>query len=47
LFITKIKQEAQAQYENYFEGDLLCIEGDTNQAADDRMINAASNGDEL
>ena len=47
LFITKEKQEAQTQYQDHFEGDSLYIEGETNHANDDRLINAGDAGDQL
>ncbi len=40
LFITREKQELQTQYEDHLENGVLEIEGETNHAADNRMINA-------
>ncbi len=47
LFITKNKQSVQTPYENYFDGDRLLIEGETNHAADERIISAKLNGDAI
>jgi hypothetical protein len=47
LFVTKEKQEALTQYEDHFDGDLLHMQGETNHAADQRLVNAASAGDEI
>ena len=46
LFITREKQESLTQYEDKLENGILDIEGETNHAADDRIINASSVGDE-
>jgi 5-methylcytosine-specific restriction protein A len=47
LFVTKEKQEALTQYEDHFDGDLLHMQGETNHAADQRLVNAASAGDAI
>jgi 5-methylcytosine-specific restriction protein A len=47
LFITREKQEFQTQYEDHLENGVLAIEGETNHAADNRMINAAESGDQI
>jgi 5-methylcytosine-specific restriction protein A len=47
LFVTKEKQDALTQYNDHFEGDLLHMEGETNHAADQRLINARTNGDSI
>ena len=47
LFITKEKQEALAQYEDHFEGDVLHIDGETNHATDQRIVNSGASGDEI
>ncbi len=47
LFITHEKQEFLTQYEDRMENGILDIEGETNHAADDRMINATATGDEI
>lgn len=47
LFITRVKQAVLHQYEDKLEGDTLAIEGETNHAADQRLLNAQSAGDEI
>ncbi|HWR51345.1 MAG TPA: hypothetical protein VN428_09575 [Bryobacteraceae bacterium] len=47
LFITREKQEALTQYEDHFDGDRLYIQGETNHAADARIVGARENGDEI
>jgi 5-methylcytosine-specific restriction protein A len=47
LFITREKQEFLTQYEDALENGILDIEGETNHAADDRIINASTVGDEI
>lgn len=47
LFITREKQSFLTQYEDRLENGILEIEGETNHAADDRMIDAATTGDEI
>ncbi|MDO9530254.1 MAG: DUF3427 domain-containing protein [Syntrophales bacterium] len=47
LFITREKQKFLTQYEDRLENGMLDIEGETNHAADNRMINAAVAGDEI
>jgi 5-methylcytosine-specific restriction protein A len=46
LFVTREKQETLTQYRDHFEGDRLFIDGETNHANDNRLVNAASVGDE-
>jgi 5-methylcytosine-specific restriction enzyme A len=40
LFITQKKQESLTQYNDYFDGDVLYIEGETNHANDKRIVEA-------
>jgi len=47
LFITHEKQEGFTQYQDSFEGGILNIEGETNHANDNRIINAEKAGDEI
>lgn len=45
LFVTKEKQNSLPQYQDYFEGEILHMEGETNHANDERLINAERVGD--
>lgn len=47
LFITKEKQEFLTQYQDSFFNGVLEMEGETNHAADNRIVNAERNGDEI
>lgn len=47
LFITCEKQNFQIQYEDKLNGKRLNIQGETSHTADDRIINAEKNGDEI
>ena len=47
FFITKEKQEALTQYQNSFEDGVLEIEGETNNMADNRIVHADENGNEI
>src|SRR5437773_790470 len=47
LFITKEKQSHLTQYQDSLDGTNLSIEGEKNHAADSRIINAATAGDEI
>jgi 5-methylcytosine-specific restriction protein A len=47
LFITREKQEALTQYADHFDGDRLQMDGETNHAADQRIANARTEGDEI
>jgi hypothetical protein len=47
LFVTRVKQEALTQYEDALTGDLLFWEGQEKHGTDDRVIGAASSGDEV
>jgi putative restriction endonuclease len=46
LFITREKQACHPQYEDVLDGRVLNIQGETNHAADRRLVDAAVNGDE-
>jgi 5-methylcytosine-specific restriction protein A len=47
LFITKEKQSASTQYQDHFDGEVLEIEGPNDNGPDQRIINAATSGDEV
>lgn len=47
LFITKEKQSFLTQYADAFEGGTLEIEGETNHAADNRLIASIADGTEI
>lgn len=47
LFVTKEKQKALPQYNDYVDGDLLFWEGEEGHRSDLRIINAKRNGDEI
>lgn len=48
LFVTKIKQKSDTQYNDYFiEEGLLHMEGETSHANDYRLINAESNNESI
>ena len=47
LFVTKKKQEALTQYNDYLDGELLHWEGEEKHASDDRVINAGLVNDEI
>lgn len=47
LFITKEKQEFLTQYQDDFSDGVLEMEGETNHAADNRIVNAEQNRDEI
>lgn len=47
LFVTKEKQEGLTQYADYFEGNELHWEGETNHQNDQRLLDAKRNGDAI
>ncbi len=47
LFVTKEKQQALTQYNDYLDGDLLHWEGEEKHSSDSRVINAESANDEI
>lgn len=47
FFITNEKQEPLTQYQDYFEGENLHIEGEKRHAKDDRIINSINSNDEM
>jgi len=47
LFVTKEKQEALTQYNDYLNGNLLHWEGEEKHSSDSRVINAKSVNDEI
>lgn len=47
LFVTEDKQAFQEQYEDRLSGDTLQWEGPTDHFAEDLMIEAEDNGDEI
>lgn len=47
LFVTEKKQASAEQYADRLSGDTLDWDGPTDHFAEDRMLNAASSGEEL
>lgn len=47
LFVTEEKQSSAQQYVDKFSGNTLEWEGPTDHFAEDRMINAEANGEEI
>jgi hypothetical protein len=47
LFVTKEKQQALTQYNDYLDGDTLHWEGEEKHGSDDRLIHAESRGDRI
>lgn len=47
LFVTKVKQEALTQYNDYLDGDLLHWEGEEKHNSDTRIINVSKANDDL
>jgi putative restriction endonuclease len=47
FFITKDKQEALTQYNDYIDGNMLFWEGEEKHSSDNRVIEARKNGDEI
>lgn len=47
LFVTKSKQEALTQYNDFLDGGLLHWEGEEKHSSDSRVINAESANDEI
>lgn len=47
LFVTKKKQEALTQYNDYIDGDNLHWEGEEKHTSDNRIINASEANDEI
>lgn len=47
FFVTKDKQEALTQYNDYIDGNLLFWEGEEKHISDKRVVAAAKNGDEI
>lgn len=47
LFVTKEKQKALTQYNDYIDGDLLHWEGEEKHSSDNRIVKASANGDEI
>lgn len=47
LFVTKEKQQALTQYNDYLDGGFLHWEGEEKHASDARIINAKQNGDQI
>lgn len=47
LFVTKEKQGAFPQYNDYIDGNLLFWEGEEKHSSDRRIVNAAKNKDEI
>lgn len=47
FFVTKEKQEALTQYNDYIDGDMLFWEGEEKHSSDKRVIEAGKNMDEI
>ncbi len=47
LFVTKEKQGAFPQYNDYIDGNLLFWEGEEKHSSDKRIVDAAKNGDSI
>ena len=47
LFVTKDKQDALTQYNDYIDGNMLFWEGEEKHGSDKRIIEATRNGDEI
>jgi putative restriction endonuclease len=47
LFVTKEKQEALTQYDDYLDGDILHWEGEEKHSSDARIINSSNTNDEI
>jgi len=47
LFVTEEKQNFQEQYQDRLNGNVLEWEGPTDHFAEERMVNASRNGDEI
>lgn len=47
FFVTKEKQEALTQYNDYIDGNMLFWEGEEKHSSDKRVVEAANNGDEI
>ena len=47
LFVTKEKQQALTQYNDYLDGGFLHWEGEEKHSSDTRIIDAAKNGDQI
>lgn len=47
FFVTKEKQEALTQYNDYIDGNMLFWEGEEKHSSDKRVVEATKNGDEI
>jgi putative restriction endonuclease len=47
FFVTKDKQEALTQYNDYLDGNMLFWEGEEKHSSDKRVVEAGKNGDEI
>lgn len=47
FFVTKDKQEALTQYNDYIDGNMLFWEGEEKHSSDKRVVDARNNGDEI
>lgn len=47
FFVTKEKQEALTQYNDYIDGNMLFWEGEEKHSSDKRVVEAGKNGDEI
>jgi len=47
FFVTKDKQEALTQYNDYIDGNMLFWEGEEKHSSDKKVVDAGKNGDEI
>ena len=47
LFITKEKQDSLPQYQDSFDGETLCMDGEDGHASDNRIILSSERGDQV
>jgi putative restriction endonuclease len=47
FFVTKDKQDALTQYNDYIDGDMLFWEGEEKHSSDKRVVDARQKGDEI
>src|SRR5215203_1400695 len=47
LFVTREKQRSLTQYRDYFDGDVLHIEGESGRTSDQRIIDSTTSGDKV
>src|SRR5258705_13946694 len=47
LFVTRVKQQALPQYNDYIDGNMLFWEGEEKHSSDKRIVEANKNRDEI